>query len=194
MSRRIRCRSATVASERFHHPYGNGLTDTQACRSGVQEPADHSPEPRQTQPGTEPVQKPTRNEDQQSILASIQKAAALYHLPAALIQAVIKAESGFQVRAVSPAGAQGLMQLMPDTAKDLGVNDPFDIDENIHAGARYLRNMLDRFNGDIRLALGAYNAGPATVLRHNGHVPYKETQAYVRRVLRYAGELALSQA
>lgn len=133
----------------------------------------------------------TSGGDSRRISNSIQKAAARFELPKALIQAVIKAESNYQVRAVSPAGARGLMQLMPATAKDMGVTDPFDIDQNIHGGARYLRNMLDQFNGDLELALSAYNAGPGAVMRYNGSVPpYPETQTYVKRVLNLVQEFS----
>ena len=102
----------------------------------------------------------------------------------ALIAAVARAESGFDPRAVSPAGAQGIMQLMPATARGLGVRDPFDPAESLHGGAQYLRLQLDRF-GDPRLALAAYNAGPAAVARAGGVPPYAETQAYVARVMAY---------
>ena len=100
-----------------------------------------------------------------------------------MIRSVIQAESNFRTDAVSPAGARGLMQLMPATARELGVTDPFDVEQNIDGGARYLKKMVDRFNGDIRLALAAYNAGPGTVERYNGNVPYPETQRYIQRVL-----------
>lgn len=119
------------------------------------------------------------------IARSINTAAAKYRLPAALIRGVVRAESNFQVRATSPAGAQGLMQLMPGTAKELGVTNPFDIDQNIDGGSRYLRQMLDRFGGDTKLALAAYNAGPGTVQKYNGNVPYRETRNYVQKVLRF---------
>jgi soluble lytic murein transglycosylase-like protein len=125
-------------------------------------------------------------DDKRKILASIKHAATQFGLPAALIKAVVKAESNYQVQALSPAGAQGLMQLMPATAKELGVTDPFDIDQNIRGGAQYLRNMLDQFDGDLHLALTAYNAGPGTVARYAGNVPYAETRTYVQRVMRYA--------
>jgi hypothetical protein len=130
-----------------------------------------------------------RNADvdvQSRIEAGITRAAQRYDLPGALIRAVVQAESGFRVRAVSPAGAQGLMQLMPGTAKEMGVADPFDIEQNIDGGSRYLRSMLDRFDGDVRLALSAYNAGPGTVAKYDGRVPYAETRNYVDRVLRFA--------
>ena len=118
------------------------------------------------------------------IADSIKIAARRYHLPEKLIASVIQAESNFQVDAVSPAGARGLMQLMPATAKELGVDDPFDVRQNINGGAGYLRQMLDRFGGDVRLALAAYNAGPGTVEKYNGKVPYRETQDYIERVLK----------
>lgn len=120
----------------------------------------------------------------EQITGSIRRAARKYNLSPSLIENVIRAESNFQADAVSPAGAQGLMQLMPATARELGVTDAFDISQNIDGGARYLRQMLDRFDGDVKLALAAYNAGPGAVERHGGNVPpYKETQAYVNRIL-----------
>ena len=118
-----------------------------------------------------------------SIQGSIAEAARKYKLPRQLIHSVIQAESSFRADAVSPAGAQGLMQLMPATARELGVTDPFDVQQNIDGGAKYLRQMLDRFGGDLKLALAAYNAGPGTVARYDGDVPYRETRDYVRRVL-----------
>jgi soluble lytic murein transglycosylase-like protein len=102
----------------------------------------------------------------------------------ALVKAVIAAESNFQVDAVSRAGAQGLMQLMPATAETLGVQAPLEPVENVGGGVRYLREMLDRY-GDVTRALAAYNAGPSAVDRHQGVPPYPETKAYVKRVLTY---------
>lgn len=128
--------------------------------------------------------------EKNQIMASIDKAARKYQLPRRLLQAVVRAESDFRVRAVSPAGAQGLMQLMPATAGELGVQDPFDIDQNIDGGARYLRSMLDQFGGDLELALSAYNAGPGNVIKYKGQVPFAETRAYVDRVMRFAGRYA----
>lgn len=123
----------------------------------------------------------------QPVEKSIQQAAAKYNLAPELIRSVIRAESNFQAGAVSPAGAKGLMQLMPETAKDLGVTNVFDVHQNIDGGARYLRQMLDRFGGDLKRALAAYNAGPGAVEQYNGDVPYVETRQYVKRVLRSAG-------
>lgn len=117
------------------------------------------------------------------IRQSIRNAATKYAISEKLIQSVIQAESNYRPDAVSPAGAQGLMQLMPATARELGVSDPFDVDQNIDGGSRYLRKMMDRFGGDITLALAAYNAGPGTVQRYNGNVPYQETQTYIQCVL-----------
>ncbi len=103
-------------------------------------------------------------------------------IEAALIKAVARIESCFDLRAVSRVGAQGLMQLMPQTQNLLGVADPFIADKNINGGAAYLRMMLDRFNGDVALALAAYNAGPEAVDKHHGIPPFRETRDYVKRV------------
>jgi soluble lytic murein transglycosylase-like protein len=124
--------------------------------------------------------------ERHEIERSVQKAAKKYNLTPGFIKGVIRAESNFQVDAVSRAGALGLMQLMPATAKELGVSNPLDIDQNIDGGCRYLRKMLDSFGGDVKLALAAYNAGPGTVKRYAGKVPYPETIQYVNRVLRYS--------
>ena len=128
--------------------------------------------------------------EKEKILNRIDEAAKRYNLPTSLIRAVVKAESDYQVRAVSPAGAQGLMQLMPATARELGVRNPFDIGQNIDGGAKYLRMMLDQFDGDIKTALSAYNAGPGTVSKFNGNVPYTETRNYVERVMRFSRQFS----
>lgn len=118
----------------------------------------------------------------------IGKHAAQFGVDPTLVEAVMRVESGGAPHSLSPAGAAGLMQLMPSTARSLGVSDPFDPDESIQGGTRYLRQMLDRF-GDLPRALAAYNAGPAAVEQHGGIPPYPETQAYVRRVLDEARRL-----
>jgi soluble lytic murein transglycosylase-like protein len=114
----------------------------------------------------------------------IESAAAKHGISAALIEAVIRVESGFQPRAVSRKGAQGLMQLMPGTAAQLGVKDVFDPEQNIHAGTRYLALLLRLFEGDVSLACAAYNAGVKTVRRYGGIPPYPETQQYVKKIAR----------
>lgn len=112
----------------------------------------------------------------------IRQAAERHGLEPALIRAVVHAESNFNHRAVSRAGAQGLMQLMPKTQLKLGVRDPFDVHENLDGGTRLLKELLARYRNDIRLAAAAYNAGPDAVERYRGIPPYPETRNYVRRV------------
>jgi len=107
-----------------------------------------------------------------------------HHLDPDLINSVIHAESGFNPRAVSPKGAQGLMQLMPQTALRLGVVNSFDPGDNLEGGTRYLRELLERYNFDLIKALAAYNAGPQRVEQYRGVPPYYETQAYVARIIR----------
>ncbi|MCG8458109.1 MAG: lytic transglycosylase domain-containing protein, partial [Holophagales bacterium] len=110
----------------------------------------------------------------------IRRHALAQGLSPTLVQAVVQVESGYNPRALSNKGAMGLMQLMPDTAKLLGVKDPWNPDENVWGGTRYLRMQLDSFQGDLSLALAAYNAGPTAVRNHGGIPPYAETQRYVR--------------
>jgi len=114
----------------------------------------------------------------------IHSAASDNDLDPALVESVIQAESAWNVRAVSRRGALGLMQIMPATARDLSLEQPFDAAQNIRAGTEYLRRMLDLFDGDVVLALAAYNAGPTTVVTYGGVPPYRQTVSYVRRVLR----------
>lgn len=113
----------------------------------------------------------------------IDLACTAYGVDKALVRAVIHAESWFNRTAVSRVGAQGLMQLMPATQQRLGVNNPFDSRQNIDGGVRYLRDLLEQFRGDLRLAAAAYNAGENAVLRHGGIPPYPETRQYVERVI-----------
>lgn len=112
----------------------------------------------------------------------IEREARRFNVDPALVRAVIHAESAFNPQARSPKGAQGLMQLMPPTASDLGVSNAMDISQNIYGGVKYLSWMLERFNGDTRLATAAYNAGPGAVQRYGGIPPFAETQAYTERV------------
>lgn len=108
-----------------------------------------------------------------------------YSINPALVKAVIKAESNFDPYAVSKKGARGLMQLMPETMKDLQVYDPFHPRENINGGVKFLKQLLERFNHDLPLSLAAYNAGPNVVEQYEAIPPYKETQHYVKKVLNY---------
>jgi len=115
----------------------------------------------------------------------IAEAARTYQLPHAFIRAVVRVESNFNPTVVSEAGAIGLMQLMPRTARSMGVYDPFDPRQNILGGTRYLRILANKFNGDLVLTVAAYNAGEGAVIRHRGVPPYTETRRYVQRVLRH---------
>ena len=156
------------ASVRLFIP-GGGYVDVRPSEIIGFEP-DEAPVPSLPLPPPEPAPAPAAPHDH-------------HGLDPVLVQSMIAEESGFNARAVSPKGAAGLMQLMPGTARDLRVSDVFDPGQNVEAGARYLRSLLERYKGDLAKALAAYNAGPGAVDRHRGIPPYRETRNYVRRVL-----------
>jgi len=118
----------------------------------------------------------------------IKQAAGRFGVDPSLVKAVIKAESAFDHQAVSSKGAQGLMQLMPQTVNDMEVKDPFNPEENIYGGTRYLSLLLDKFNNNKKLALAAYNAGPEKVKEYNGIPPFTETKNFVEKVLQFYKE------
>jgi hypothetical protein len=139
-------------------------------------------------PGAIPISPKILVKDPQ-VAGLIQKYAKQHGLDPKLVQAVIRQESGFNPIAVSPKGAMGLMQLMPETAASLGIEDPFDVEQNIKGGVRFLKSCLNKFDQNLPLALAAYNAGPGRVVEHQGMPPIKETQTYVKKIVQeYCGQ------
>jgi soluble lytic murein transglycosylase-like protein len=155
---------------------------------------DHFEEAASEATTTTKLQAPPNNLKQPSDLNELVTAASgMYKLDPDLVTSVIRAESGFNVHAVSPKGAQGLMQLMPQTASQLGVQNAFDAQANVEAGSRYLRELLERYDFDLIKALAAYNAGPQRVEQYGGVPPYYETKAYVARIVRDFNRKKLAQ-
>jgi soluble lytic murein transglycosylase-like protein len=145
-----------------------------------------------TRPASAPPQlaAPSKPQNLNEVINNI---SSLHHLDPDLVNSVIRAESNFNSRAVSNKGAQGLMQLLPQTASQLGVSNTFDPTANVEGGTRYLRELLERYNFDVVKALAAYNAGPHRVERYHGVPPYYETQAYVARIVRDFNRKKLAQ-
>jgi soluble lytic murein transglycosylase-like protein len=156
------------------------------CGDGAPGPAAKPPGCGNAKPG--PVAKPPYHR-YSKIITDVSRRQQMDPL---LVSAVIRQESDFQPNAVSKTGAQGLMQLMPDTARSLGVRDAFDPKQNIEGGATLLRQLMDRYHGQLDLALAAYNAGPGAVDKYGGVPPYAETQDYVRNVMADYREAAMS--
>jgi soluble lytic murein transglycosylase-like protein len=130
--------------------------------------------------------KPAAGSKEERIYNAVMASSAKYNLPPALVLGFMKQESSFNTEARSWCGAQGLMQLMPGTAKQLGVTDAKNIEQNVEGGCKYIRQMLDHFDGDLKKAIAAYNAGPGAVEKYNGVPPFAETKAYVPAVLAHA--------
>ena len=129
------------------------------------------------------IQANTQTSSKSQILNVVSQISKKYDVDEKLVQALIKQESGFNPKAKSKSGAIGLMQLMPATAKNLGVKDPYNTVQNVEGGVKYLKSMLNKYNGNVILALAAYNAGPGAVDKYSGVPPYKETQNYVKNIL-----------
>jgi hypothetical protein len=164
---------------------GGGLARGPVPPPYTQSPTSHAPD---ILAGEEPVA-PERLYD-----GIIQEAAETYDVDPELIRAVIRIESRFDPQAISPAGAQGLMQLMPFLSKELGVKDPLDPRENIFGGVKYLRKLLTRHDGNVPLAIASYNAGPTAVKRYKGIPPYKETRGYVKKITGLLADAQTSDA
>ncbi len=130
----------------------------------------------------------SNNIEKTSLDNIFQKASEKYNIPVNFLKSVAKAESNFNPKAVSKSGARGVMQLMPETAKYLGVKDSFDPEQNIMGGAKYLSQLYEKYDGNTKLTLAAYNAGMGNVSKYNGIPPFKETQNYVVKVMNYMGQ------
>jgi soluble lytic murein transglycosylase-like protein len=179
---------------KFAQEIGNRLQNKYMCsQKNVKRSADTAPPVSalsywEVPPTKSPVQiqlTPKQKNAEKRYHHFVLEAAARYQVEPEIIKAIIMAESGFNPKAVSKVGARGLMQLMPRTAKFLGVKDSFKPDHNIDAGVRYFKQLLDQYDGEIRLALAAYNAGSYNVRKYKGIPPFKATRIYIDKVLKY---------
>lgn len=183
--------TATIVIKKIAHPSSAARSPAAACAGGLAnvDAVESNPRPSarwQTPPVSLPDMAPFRGKKgDQAYDRYILSAADHYDMDPAVIKAVIMAESGFNPRAVSRAGARGLMQLMPRTANALGVEDPLDPQANIMGGTKYLKKLMKRFDNDIELALAAYNAGSRNVRKHNGIPPFKATHRYIAKIKVY---------
>ncbi|KSU84866.1 Transglycosylase SLT domain-containing protein [Fictibacillus enclensis] len=137
----------------------------------------------QEQLPVKPTTAPLACKPHQDIHQLIDQISSKYNMNPALISSIVQHESGFNPMSKSPAGAMGLMQLMPETARSLGVRNPYHAEDNLEGGIKYIKQLLDMYHGDEKLALAAYNAGPGNVAKYRGIPPFKETQSYVAKVL-----------
>ena len=181
-----------------HHPPGPHLQTKITETESTQKSAPLAPtavDPKPVTPVASTKDEPLRSAEQ-SPLAYIKKSERLYYpiilqaanryqVDPAIVKAIIMAESSYNPKAVSKKGAKGLMQLMPKTAREMGVEDIFNPEHNINGGVRYYKKLLGQFKGDIKLALAAYNAGMKTVRKHNGVPPFKSTRHYIKKVIEY---------
>jgi len=177
--------SSQLFAALFQAALGGGTNATQGFDGQVKD----LPGTSQVNGYLKPQAPPTKGDNIGSLENVIYSMAQKYGVDPTLIQQVVKAESGFNSKATSPAGAMGLMQLMPGTAASYGVNNVYDATQNLDGGTHFLKDLLDRFQGNIPLSLAAYNAGPGAVDKYHGVPPYMETQAYVQKIMAGLGAI-----
>lgn len=180
--------AGSAAADIYTYTDSNGVvhfTNSRSASQGAKLYIKTAPKPR-GEPGVTPFMPSDTNPERFTRYDEvIRQAATLYQIPVELVRAMIKVESDYDPRAVSIAGARGLMQIMPATGERMQVRDLFDPRENIFGGVRYMRILANTFNGDLQLTVAGYNAGEGAVMRHGGIPPYEETRMYVTKVLYY---------
>lgn len=187
--------SGSAAADIYHYVDADGtLHFTNRPQGGKYKLYMKTAPSRKASPGVNPVAPSDRDPTRYTRYDEwIRQAGGLYQIPEELIRSIIRCESDYDPRAVSPAGARGLMQLMPETAAQMQVRDIDDPRENIFGGVRYLRILANQFNGDLALTVAGYNAGDGAVMRYGGIPPYQETQDYVISVLKFYRRYRLTQ-